>query len=170
MPVVRPIVDIMSDDLSTYRSATGRIEPVLTVEVQTVAADVDRILDAVMAVDPLLYGNYERNASVSAVGLETAQPRAGSTTATHIDDFAPGATETYPMVAVIMTIARDVELLERVIAAILHEHHYEEPVILIREAWASKSAYDPDSTNPNRWWNNGQGMPGKTEIAGFFDD
>jgi hypothetical protein len=48
-------------------------------------------------------------------------------------------------------------------------HHYEEPVVFIREAWARKSADDPNSSNPNRWLNNGRGMPGKTEITDFFD-
>jgi len=76
--------------LSHYRSTSGHFEPVWTLEVQTVPDDVDRILDAVVAVDPLRYGKYGRNASVSAVGMETAKPPEGSTTATHVDGFEPG--------------------------------------------------------------------------------
>ena len=34
----------------------------------------------------------------------------------------------------------------------------EEPVIFIREDWASRAAYDPTSRNPNRWWNDGRGL------------
>ena len=45
---------------------------------------------------------------------------------------------------------------------VIHEvHHYEEPVIYLREAWASRASYNPQSDNPNRWWNNGRGLPNK---------
>ncbi len=147
--------------LSRYRSSSGRFEPVLTLEIQTVPEDVDRILDAVTEVYPLRYGTYERNASVSGVGMETARPPAGSTTATHVEGFAPGSIETYPVVEVKITIERDLETLSLVMDAILYVHHYEEPVIFVREDWVSRSAYDPNNDNPNRWWNNGRGIPGR---------
>lgn len=152
-------VQHMSHPLDQYSSPAGRFAPVWIIEIQTVASDVDRLLDAVMQVHPLDYGNYERNASVSAVGCETAQPRDGSTTTTHVDGFDAGSTETYPMVELKLSIDRDVDALERVMSALLDVHHYEEPVILVTEAWASRAAYDPDNDNPNRWWNNGRGLP-----------
>jgi len=167
VPTTRTIA-LMSTDLANYRAESGTLAPVWTIEVQTVADDVDRLLDAVIAVHPLTYGNYERNAAVTAVGVETARPRAGSTTTTHVEGFEAGTTETYPMVTLQVSIERDTDMLERVMDAILHAHHYEEPVVFIREAWASRAAYNPANTNPNRWWNNGRGMPGKTEIAEFF--
>lgn len=151
------------DDLAQYKAASGRLEPVWTVEVQTLAEDVDRILDAVIAVEPLRYGRYQRNASVSAVGYETAQPEAGSTTTTHVAGFEAGARETYPMVEVKISIARDLAVLERVMDAVIYAHHYEEPVIFVREDWVSRAAYDPTSDNPNRWWNNGRGLPDKLD-------
>ena len=55
-------------DLNSYRAKSGSLVPVWTLEIQTLHADVDRILDAVMEVHPLEYGNYRRNASVSGVG------------------------------------------------------------------------------------------------------
>lgn len=45
-------------DLKNYTATSGRLAPVYTLEVQTLPQDVDRILDAVMAVYPLEYGNY----------------------------------------------------------------------------------------------------------------
>lgn len=145
--------------LSSYRSTTGRLEPVWTVEIQTVADDVDRILDAIVEVYPLRYGRYERNASVTASGVETARPMAGSTTDTHEGDFTYGDVETFPMVEVKISVPRDPTVLEKVMTAVLDIHHYEEPVIFVREAWASRANYDPESANPNRWWNNGRGLP-----------
>ncbi len=66
---------------------SGKFVPVWTIEIQTLPEDTDRILDAVMQVHPLSFGRYQRNASISAVGKETAQPEAGSTTTTHVDGF-----------------------------------------------------------------------------------
>ena len=145
--------------LAEYKATSGTFIPVWTLEIQTLPEDTDRILDAVMQVHPLGYGRYRRNASISAVGQETAQPEAGSTTTTHVDGFKPGGTETYPMVELKISVERDVAVLERVMDAILAMHHYEEPVIFLREDWASRAAYNPDSDNPNRWWNNGRGLP-----------
>lgn len=144
--------------LAGYHSASGSFIPVWTLEIQTRTSDTDRILDAVMAVNPLAYGRYQRNASISAAGVETVQPMAGSTTTTHVKGFAPGTTDTYPMVELKISIERDTAMLDKVMTAILHVHHYEEPVIYLREDWASRSAYDPSRDNPNRWWNDGKGL------------
>ena len=150
-------------DLAEYRAKSGTLVPVWTIEIQTLAEDTDRILDAVMKVHPLSFGRYQRNASISATGKETAQPEPGSTTTTHVAGFEAGDTETYPMVELKISIDRDVAILEQVMDAIIYAHHYEEPVIFLREDWASRANYDPNSDNPNRWWNNGRGLPGKTK-------
>ena len=149
----------MAEGLEAYRAASGTLIPVFTLEIQTLPEDTDRILDAVMAVHPRSFGRYPRNASISAVGKETAQPEPGSTTTTHVAGFEAGNTETYPMVELKISIERDTQVLARVMDAVLHAHHYEEPVIFVREDWASRAAYDPESDNPNRWWNNGRGLP-----------
>lgn len=145
--------------LQNYRAISGTLIPVWTLEIQTLESDTDRILDAVMAVTPLGYGRYQRNASISAVGKETTQPKANSTTTTHVDGFEAGTTSTFPMVELKISLDRDVALLQEVMDAIINIHHYEEPVIFVREDWASRAAYDPKSDNPNRWWNNGRGLP-----------
>ena len=147
------------NDLAGYKAKSGRFVPVWTLEIQTLPEDTDRILDAVMQVHPLSFGRYQRNASISAVGMETAQPEAGSTTTTHVEGFKAGATETYPVVELKISIERDPAVLEQVMDAILHVHHYEEPVIFLREDWASRANYNVDSDNPNRWWNNSRGLP-----------
>ena len=65
-------------ELSQYEARSGRLTPVFTIEVQTLPEDTDRILDEVMKVNPLRFGRYQRNASISAVGKETAQPQPNS--------------------------------------------------------------------------------------------
>ncbi|GLT08185.1 hypothetical protein ACFQFQ_15635 [Sulfitobacter porphyrae] len=151
------------NDLNRYEAKSGRLVPVFTIEVQTLPEDTDRILDGVMKVHPLSFGRYQRNASISAVGKETAQPEPDSTTTTHVEGFEAGSTETYPMVELKISIDRDQEALAKVMDAIIYAHHYEEPVIFVREDWASRAAYDPRSDNPNRWWNNGKGLPERLE-------
>lgn len=149
--------------LNNYDAKSGSFEAVWTLEIQTLAEDVDRILDAVLKVHPLGYGRYQRNASVSAVGRETTQPQPNSTTTTHKPGYAAGATETYPAVELKISIARDVAALEQVMDAILQVHHYEQPVIYVREDWASRANYNPNSTNPNRWWNDERGLPNQLD-------
>ncbi|MEO1114931.1 MAG: hypothetical protein AAFY05_21470 [Pseudomonadota bacterium] len=149
--------------LDGYAAKSGTFVPVWTLEIQTLPEDTDRILDEVLKVHPLSFGRYQRNASISAVGKETAQPEPGSTTTTHVDGFEAGSTETYPMVELKISIERDPGVLEKVMDAILHVHHYEEPVIFLREDWASRAAYNPESDNPNRWWNNGRGLPDRID-------
>ena len=148
-------------DATKYKAKSGKFIPVWTLEVQTQATDVDKILDAVTKVDPLSYGRYSRNASISAQGVETSRPAGGSSTVAHNEDYQIGSDETYPMVELKISISRDYETLANVMDAIHFAHHYEEPVIFLREDWASRSNYNPDNENPNRWWNNARGMPEK---------
>lgn len=149
--------------LEEYKAKSGRFTPVWTLEIQTPIEDVDKILDAVMTVYPLSYGRYQRNASISAQAMETSQPEEGSTTTTHATGYKAGSTETYPMVELKISIERDTDILEQVMDVIHQVHHYEEPVIFLREDWASRAVYNPENENPNRWWNNGRGMPNRIE-------
>ena len=151
--------------LDTYKAVSGTFEPVWRLDIQTRPDDADRLVDAVMAIDLLEYGRYQRNAAVSAVGAETLQPKENSTTTTHIEGFKAGNTDTHPMVQLTFSIQRDIVLLEKVMDAVIYAHHYEEPVIYLRDEWASRAVYDPNSDNPNRWWNDGRGMPKKVKFG-----
>ena len=152
-------------DLSTYKAKSGTLVRVWRIEIQTRPDDVDRLLDAIMKVNPLKYGRYRRNATVSGLGAETAQPEENSTTTSHSKGFQAGATETYPSVQMFVAIEPDEAELQKVLDAVVWAHHYEEPVIYVREEWASRSAYNPVSDNPNRWWNDGRGMPKKVKLG-----
>ena len=151
--------------LEKYDAESGTIEPVWRIEIQTRPDDADRLLDAVMEVHPLKYGRYRRNATVSAVGAETGQPEENSTTTHHVEGFEVGTVETYPMVQLFLSVERDLSVLQKVMDAVIHAHHYEQPVIYVREEWASRSAYNPLSDNPNRFWNDGRGLPRKVRFG-----
>ena len=145
--------------LANRTAKWGRFEPVWTLEIQTLPDDVHRLLDAVDGTHPLRYGIYERNASISAPGVGTSRPPAGSTTVTHLDDFEAGQIERYPFVDLKISFERDPVVLERIMDAVLYAHAHEEPTIFLRKDWASRANYDPGNDNPNRWWNNGRGIP-----------
>jgi len=100
-------------DLSKYRAKSGALVLVWTLEIKTLPDDTDRILDAVMKVHPLSSGCYQSNASISAIGKETAQPEPGSTTTTHVDGFEARSTETYPMVELKVSTERNIAILEK---------------------------------------------------------
>lgn len=151
--------------LEKYKAKSGKFLPVFTLEIQILENDADKILDTIMKVHPLPYGRYHRNASVTGLGKETAVPQANSTTSTHVDEYRAGSAMTYPMVELKISIERDLKLLEQIMDVIHEVHHYEEPVIFLREDWTSRSAYNPQSDNPHRWWNNGRGLPERVTLG-----
>ncbi|MGX9355430.1 hypothetical protein ACS3SW_09780 [Roseobacteraceae bacterium S113] len=148
----------------SYSARSGTLEPVWRIEVQIRPDDADRMLDAITAVYPLPYGKYRRNGTVSGIGAETTQPEAGSTTDTHVDGFTPGDAMTYPMVMLWVSLPREIAVLETVMDAILDAHHYEQPVVYVREEWASRSDYTPTRDNPNRFWQDGRGLPERVSL------
>ncbi|MEO0566237.1 MAG: hypothetical protein AAF066_00760 [Pseudomonadota bacterium] len=145
--------------LENYKAKSGTLIPVWRVEIQTRPDDAGRLLDAIMEVYPLEYGRYRRNATVSGVGAETNQPEENSTTTNHIEGFTAGGSQTYPMVQLFISMERDAAVLEKVMDAVINAHQYEEPVIYVRDEWASRAEYNPKNNNPNRWWNDGRGLP-----------
>jgi len=140
-----------STDLSACESETGSLAPVFRIAVQTRPDDIEKILNAAAAVNPLTYGKYDRNAFISGRGSETYRAQPGSTTTLYrgIVDQA----EYFDCVEVSFSIPRDIAALTTVMDAIRNAHHYEEPVIFVSEHWASRANYNPDNQNPNRWWN-----------------
>ncbi|MCG7521450.1 hypothetical protein [Ruegeria sp. Ofav3-42] len=140
-----------STDISNLKTRTGTVERVWQIEIQAAPEDVDKIIDKVMEVDPLIYGRYKRNAFVSAIGSETYLPEENSTSAVHLG--AANKVQTFPCALIIISIRQNPETLECVLDVIRDVHHYEEPLIFIKDCWASRASYDPHSSNPNRWWN-----------------
>jgi hypothetical protein len=134
-----------------FETEAGTLEAVWLIEVQTRPDDTSKILNKVMEVDPLIYGRYERNCFISAVGTETYLPQANSTSAVHLG--AEGKVQTFPSVVMVLSIPQRNANLPQVIDAIRAMHHYEEPLIFVSECWASRAKYNPHNKNPNRWWN-----------------
>ena len=110
--------------------------------------DVDRVFEAIVEIDPLVYGKTDRNASCSAAGLEYYRPLEGTPTGAEEDTRKrPGVVE------MAFAIPPDEELLKRIIDAIYETHSYYEPPISVEMILRSETLGLDDSDNPNRWWN-----------------
>jgi len=116
------------------------------VVVHVPAADVDKVMNSVVAAVGLEYGKYDQVAYIDALGLEQFRPLGGSKAG------AQSRATRQPTKVVSFSLSHDTALLQKALDAIYAAHRYEEPVIYISEVWRSRST-NPDEGNPNRWWN-----------------
>ena len=133
---------------SGFETKSLRMELLLLVSFQAPVVDVDRIMEAVIAITPPGMGNYDSNAFQSAGGVERYRPLEGAAAgAETVLRQRPGTVE------VSFELPDDQALAARVVEAIYQAHSYEEPVIRLQPLLASRSKRFDDRTNPNRWWN-----------------
>ena len=88
---------------------------------------LDALLSAVLAEAPLAYGPYDKSAWWSAVGTEQFEPRPGAKPSVGV----VGKTERVPTIRLEFVIPREPSLLDRVLAALLKAHPWQEPAVFI---------------------------------------
>ena len=131
-----------------FETKSVRMAAMLQVSVQAPPEDVERIMAAVAALDPLIMGAYDCNAFQSAGGIERYRPREGAAAGPETEvRKRPG------VVQVGFHLPKDEGLLDRVVEAIFQVHSYQEPLITVAEILVSRSKGLDDSKNPHRWWN-----------------
>ena len=128
---------------------TTTLERVWHVWVELADRDDARVREAVTKAVGLTYGSYQGVAFEGAKGTQYFQPVDGS----KMGDT--GNTVAMPVRVLTFTLPDDDKIIGTAIEAIRHAHSYEEPVIILREAYASRANYDSGRDNPNRWWNRG---------------
>lgn len=134
--------------MNPFQTTSVRMESMLLLRFQAPPEDVDRIMEAVVALTPLAMGKYDSNAYQSAGGIERYRPLEGAAAGAETDlRKRPGVVE------VSFQLPRDSGLLERVVEAIFQVHSYQEPMIAVEEILVSRSKGLDDSKNPHRWWN-----------------
>jgi hypothetical protein len=133
---------------SGFETKSLRMTLLLLVTFQAPEADVDRIMDAVVAITPLRTGKYDRNAYQSAHGTERYRPLDGAAAGPETElRRRPGTVE------ISFELPDDQALAAEVVEAIFQAHSYEEPVIRVQPILAARSRGVDDRANPNRWWN-----------------
>lgn len=109
--------------------------PVFHITVFVPPSRAQTIVDGVLAIDSLAYGDYDSVVWVSSAGAERFRPLPGSN-ATEGDI---NRLEVGDSVQVVFSIPRDDDLLERVLdQGIRPSHPWEEPVIYVTEARAGR--------------------------------
>jgi hypothetical protein len=133
---------------SGFETTSVRMELLLLLTVQAPAAEVDRIMEAVVAIAPLAMGKYDSNAYQSADGIERYRPLEGAAAGAETELRRRPA-----IVEVSFELPDDQLLAARVVEAIFQAHSYQEPAIRLQPILGSRSKGLDDSANPNRWWN-----------------
>jgi hypothetical protein len=124
------------------------MQPMWRLAFQAPVEDVDRIFDAITAIDPLAHGKTDMNGYRHATGQEYYRPREGTPTGAEEDlRKRPGVDE------MSLFLPRDAAKLRRVIEAIYEVHSYYEPVIVVQDVLRSCCKGLDDKDNPHRWWN-----------------
>lgn len=133
---------------SNFETKSVRMERMVLLNLQAPADDVDRIMEAVVKVAPLMMGKYDSNAYQSGAGIERYRPLEGAAAGPETGlRKRPGTVE------VTFELPDDQNVIEQVIEVIFQTHSYQEPVIRLQNILASRSKGLDDSKNPNRWWN-----------------
>ncbi len=121
-------------DAGNLSTARATIVKESLFRVQIPADSVAKLLEAIINVTPLTYGNYEHVAFRYNTGTQQYKPLVGSKTGeaelTHI-----------PCNEISFTVPKHDELITAVIDAIIESHPHEEPVILIQEAICTRFSY-----------------------------
>ena len=131
-----------------FETAPISMVPFWQISFKGPVADLDRIFDEIVKIDPLIYGATDRNAYRSADGFEYYRPLDGAPTGAEDETRKrPGVSE------MVITIEPDEAILHDVINAIYEFHSYYEPPITIVPVLRSKTKGLNDSDNPHRWWN-----------------
>ncbi|MBC6408493.1 MAG: hypothetical protein GDA40_10500 [Rhodobacteraceae bacterium] len=123
------------------------VEPGLRLAVQVPEPDADRVLDALVAVDPLVWGDYDQVSFATALGTQTFRSLPGgrnSMTPTRV---------IVPCVELSVVLPVDPTIMDRAVRAVYRAHPYEEPVIVLTEVQRTRHVSGVDEDNPNRFWN-----------------
>ncbi|MEO1291625.1 MAG: hypothetical protein AAFV62_02135 [Pseudomonadota bacterium] len=115
------------------------------IEVPT--AEAQAVLDAVRTAVGLAYGAYDSVAFTTAEGTQQFRP---------LDGSRVGASETamrVPCVVIGFSIPQDPSIVAKMLAAARAAHPYQEPVITLIPAFASRADYATGQDDPTKWWN-----------------
>lgn len=131
-----------------FETGSVAMQRLILITVQTPKEDVARLLQTVIEIDPLAMGKYDSNAFATADGFEHYRPRQGA--AAGVED---GIRVRPAVCELSFQIEPEEAKLEAIVEAVFQAHSYQEPVIVVREVFASRSKGLDDKNNPNRWWN-----------------
>lgn len=117
-------------------------------ELSDIEDDDDRVRNAIAESVSLAYGpNYDQVCFESASGTQFCRARPGA------HDGEQTVADSLAARVLSFSIPRDPQLLSIAIEAIRQHHSYEEPVIYIKDGYATRADETRQQDNPNRYWN-----------------
>ncbi len=119
----------------------------LRVIVQVPDTHVHRIVDSVLAIDPLKYGDYDSVTFKTASGTQQFRSL-GSGRNIATDNIVE-----VPCVELSFFLADDEKQAVQVLKSIYDSHPYEEPVVFVEPCLRATHIRGLDEDNPNRFWN-----------------
>lgn len=137
----------MGEDNTVTAASRFTLQQGTRVLVQVPQQAAGRVLMAMLAVEPLGWGDYDQVAFTTCAGVQQFRSRPGARNA---------ATEVAVEVACVelqVFVAKSGAALQSLITAIYQAHPYEEPVIQLIPAQRSCHVRGMDEDNPNRFWN-----------------
>ncbi len=134
--------------IEPFETASLSLQRHYAVRILAPADDVERLMENICKVTPLLQGAYDCNAWISAPGIERYRPLQGAAAGPEADvRKRPGVVE------LSFDIPADQQVLGRVVETIYQVHSYQEQTIRVQEVIVSRTKGLDDQANPHRWWN-----------------
>ena len=116
------------------------------VRVQIPPENVDEVLQAVLQVDSLQYGDYQKVAFRHRSGTQQFEPMVNACSG------KLGLIEV-PCDEVSFVVPQNDSVLSTVVEALFCAHPYEEPVIQIQPILSTRLRAGAQKDNPQKWWN-----------------
>ena len=123
------------------------IEPGTRILVQVPQEAAQPLKEAMLATEPLSWGDYDQVCFTTSVGVQQFRSTGGG-----INAATDHAVEV-PCVELQVFVPKQGQALEPLLRAIYHAHPYEEPVIQLIPALRGRHIKGLDEDNPNRFWN-----------------
>ena len=119
----------------------------LRVIVQVPDTHVQKIIESVLAIDTLKYGDYDSVTFKTAAGIQQFRSLGSGR------NIATGSIVEVPCVELSFFLTCDEEQTVQVLKSIYDSHPYEEPVVFVEPCLRATHIRGMDEDNPNRFWN-----------------
>lgn len=137
----------MPEPLVNLTSQRFDVEAGTRILVQVPEQAAGQVLAAILAVEPLTWGDYDQVAFTTRAGVQQFRSLPGGRNAATEDVLEVACVELR------VFVPKQGQQLEPVIRAIYHAHPYEEPVIQLLPGVRTCHRRGQDEGNPNRFWN-----------------
>lgn len=138
---------MQSSFLDRNSAETNNLDPVFKLHVELGPEDDESLRLALSKELGLTYGRYDHVAFESHTGTQFFRGRQGT---------ASGAMQeatSRRVRALSFSIPRDEAILKSTLGLIHNLHSYEEPVVYVSEAYATRTRGNQSNDSPNKWWN-----------------